>query len=474
MQVYDPMKIQNKNMDEEKVKVRLLICNSNDEILVCNYNGIYMLPGGKLEDNEQQFGKPLKRALVREIKEEIGIDITNVKLEILHTIVHYQEDYPKVNGQIINREVTTHYFKTEMDIDLETIKNNLSEREKEGNFNLEWIKKDKLRDILINSTSKNPRKDFFHDELRIILEEYLHYIDIELIDSNHEKYQKKHAKYIDLHTHSIYSDGDLTPDELLKKASENNIKTISITDHDNILAYENIKECECIKKGLINLIPGIELSAKTNKGRMHILGYGIDINNKELNNKMKELKNNSFYSIIALLNQLKIDYGIVFDSNDIKEIFNKTGNIGRPDLAKLLVKYNLSDTVQAAFDKYLIEAYNKIRSESKGLTFEECIKLIKNAGGISVLAHPNQLQESDEKLEEILKNMIACGLDGIEVYHSTHTKEDEEKFLNLANKYNLLVSGGSDFHGQTVKPDITLGQNKIKSLSMLNKVKRFI
>ena len=467
--VYNPMEITYEEIEEEKRKVRLLICNSSDEILVANYNGIYMIPGGTLEENEI-LDKAIKKALRREIKEEVGIDINGRSIKHFHTIMHYQENYPKVNGKVVNRLVTTDYYKAKIDIDLDAVESNLTDREKEGDFHLEWIDKHKLQKKLVTILSDNPRSEFFHDELRIILEIYLLNIDMALIRKNTEKLKKKNAKYIDMHMHTVYSDGDLEPSKLIENAVNNNIGTISITDHDSILAYNMLYNDKNIEKGIVKLIPGIELSAKVNKGRMHILGYNFDLKNKELNAKLNNLKNNRIYKIIALLNQIKIDYGITFDKEDISNLFNKKGNLGRPDIAKLCVKYGFSSDVQDAFDKYLIDAYQKTRINDSGLSYEECIKLIKDAGGISILAHPNQLLMNDDELEELLKKLIDCGLDGIEVYHSSHTKEDEEKYLALAEKYNLLVSAGSDYHGESVKPNIELGSCKVKKLSILDKI----
>ena len=283
-------------------------------------------------------------------------------------------------------------------------------------------------------------------------------------------------KYIDMHCHSIYSDGQLEVDELIKLAIKNNVGILSITDHDTLLGNKNISEYYR-KSNDIMIINGIELSAKVDKGRMHILGYDYDINNYELNNKMDELKVNSIYAIIACINQLRIDYNIVFSEKEIKEIINRKGNIGRPLVARLLVKYGYADSVEDAFQKYLNPAYNKTRKTNKGINYEECIRLIKGANGISVLAHPNQLLLNDNELENTLKKLISCGLDGIEVYHSGHSKEEVEKYLYLADKYNLLISGGSDFHGVDVKPDIELGSGyknnvKIKRLSLVDEIKR--
>ena len=279
---------------------------------------------------------------------------------------------------------------------------------------------------------------------------------------------------IDLHTHSCYSDGEYTPNELILKAKKEGITTIAITDHDTILGNKNITLTKEEKTG-IKIVSGIELSAKTSSGQMHILGYNIDINNQALNDKIMELKNNSLYSILGILVQIKKDYNITFSTEEILTILNSKGNIGRPDIAKLCIKYNYVSSVKEAFDKYLTPANNKISDLKKGISYEECLNLIKNAGGIAVLAHPKTLECSDEELSLIIKNLKAHGLEGIEAYHSTHTREDIEKYIRLANKYNLLISGGSDYHGPLVKPDVKLGTGtneniKVKKLTITEKL----
>lgn len=279
---------------------------------------------------------------------------------------------------------------------------------------------------------------------------------------------------IDLHTHSCYSDGEYTPNELIRKAKNKGIKMISITDHDTVLGNQNITLTKEEKSG-IKIIPGIELSAKVERGQMHILGYNIDIYNKELNDKTIELKNNSLYSVIGILVQIKKDYDITFSTEEILNILNSKGNIGRPDIAKLFVKYSYTQSVKEAFDKYLIPANKKISTLKKGINFKDCINLIKNAGGIPVLAHPKTLKCTDKELEEIIIELKCNGLEGIEAYHSIHTKEEIEKYLALANKYDLLVSGGSDYHGPLIKPNIELatGVNnniKVKKLTITEKI----
>ena len=283
-------------------------------------------------------------------------------------------------------------------------------------------------------------------------------------------------KLIDMHTHTNYSDGDLSPQELIKLAIDKGISTLAITDHNTIEGIKKVnKNNDTIVASGIKIINGIELSAKTDIGRMHILGYGIDLNNEALNKKLLEIKDNSINSFLSIMEQIKRDYGIRFSYEDIKTLVNANHNLGRPDLAKLCVKYGYASTVQEAFDKYLIEAHNKTRQTSKKLPYQECLELITKSGGIPILAHPKTLELSEKELLILLKEMISYGLKGIEVYHSSHSQEEMSYYLEIASKYDLLISGGSDFHGKTVKPDIELGTGKdnnirIKKLSLLDKL----
>ena len=287
---------------------------------------------------------------------------------------------------------------------------------------------------------------------------------------------RKSEKTIDMHTHTNYSDGDLSPEKLIRLAIDKRIGTLAITDHDTIEGIKKVNRNEdIIVDSGIEIINGIELSAKTDKGRMHVLGYGIDLNNKALNKKMIDLRDNSINSVLSIMEQIKRDYGIRFGYDDIKELVNANHNLGRPDLAKLCVKYGYATTSQDAFDKYLRDAYNRTRQTSKELQYQECLELITNSGGIPVLAHPKSLELSEKEFLILLKEMISCGLKGIEVYHSSHSKEEMDYYLEIANQYGLLISGGSDFHGKSVKPDIELGTGKdnnikIKKLSLLDKL----
>ena len=279
-------------------------------------------------------------------------------------------------------------------------------------------------------------------------------------------------KLIDMHMHTTYSDGELSPDELINLAIEKNIQTMAITDHDTI---EGIKRVDKSKYPDIEIINGIELSAKFDIGQMHILGYDIDLESEILNNKMTELKNNSIDSLLSTMEQIKRDYGIRFSYEDIKKMINSSHNLNRVDLAKLCVKYGYADNVQDAFDKYLRRARKEVKKYIKGLEYQDCIELILNSGGIPVLAHPKSLKLNKEDFLILLEDMINCGLQGIEVYHSSHSKEEMDLYLKIAEEYNLLISGGSDYHGPIAKPDIEIGTGennnlKIKKLSLLDKI----
>lgn len=269
---------------------------------------------------------------------------------------------------------------------------------------------------------------------------------------------------IDLHMHSTHSDGTKTPSDLLYLAVKNNITTISLTDHDNI---EGSKLLISLPHEGITIYSGVELNAKVDKGQMHILGYNIDLSNETLNNRLKELKENSKYNIMLYVNQLKEDYNIELPKEEIDNILNREGNIGRPLLALLLIKYGYCSTISEAFDKYLMDT--KVRNHKMWITKEECIKLINDAGGIAVLAHPFTLKLTNDELKEELKYLVSIGLKGIEIIHSKGTEEERLYYQKLAQELNLITTGGTDYHGPEVKPNIELGSGINSNVSINEK-----
>lgn len=256
---------------------------------------------------------------------------------------------------------------------------------------------------------------------------------------------------IDLHTHTTFSDGTLTPSELIKYAKQKNIKAIAITDHDNFDGVE-----EAIKAGKnenIEVISGIEMSTDYNSKEIHIVGIFIDIKNKDFNNALKLLKEKrKKRNLLAIekLNNLNID--ITYEELE-KISSNKI--ITRAHFAKVLMQKGYISSVKECFNKYMGEnkpAYVK----REVISPEETISLIKNAGGIAILAHPLLYNFPKEELSKMLVYLKSIGITGMECLYSTHSKEDTEYLTNLAKELNLKISGGSDFHGEN-KPNLDLG-----------------
>lgn len=240
----------------------------------------------------------------------------------------------------------------------------------------------------------------------------------------------------DLHTHTYYSDGVLSPTELINKAIENEIEILSITDHDSVNGV-----AEAIQYGKrvgVEVIPGVEISTDVEDKEIHLLGYFIDINNNNLTNYLEFFKVerlNRAKRIIEKLNYLGV-------SISINDVIKKTQNssIGRPHIANALIELGYVKNFYEAFDKYLRDngpAYEK----KNHLSAVSAIKLIGDAGGVTILAHPGNLNES------ILTSLIKSGIDGIEIVHPSHSDSQMRFYKGVVNSYFLLQTGGSDYHG---------------------------
>lgn len=282
-------------------------------------------------------------------------------------------------------------------------------------------------------------------------------------------------KIIDMHVHTNYSDGEYSPSKVIEMAIDNGIGIMSITDHDTLGGIKSVDK-ELARENGIQIINGIEISAHSDTGTMHILGYDFDLDNMDLNYMLDELRSNRLNSTIAVMEQIRRDYGIKFSYSDIIELINSR-HVGRPNLAKLCIKYGFSSTIQEAFDNFLNPAKDKVRIYDRNIFFPECFRLIKDSGGLAVLAHPKTLKLNNEELDRLIYNMKNHGLSGIEVYNSIHNEKDINFYLKLAKKYDLLTSGGTDYHGPTVKPNIKIGTGingniKVKKLSLIDELKK--
>jgi predicted metal-dependent phosphoesterase TrpH len=276
-----------------------------------------------------------------------------------------------------------------------------------------------------------------------------------------------------MHIHTCYSDGDFEPEEIVEKVKKAGINVFSITDHDTILGC---KKLENFKQAGLTYIPGIELTASVPKGRMHILGYNLDINNKKLLDLLKRKRENSINSMEIMYRYVHDKYGVNIPQYEFDILKKKIGNIGRPDLALLLRKYGYAMDNDQAFKKYLVEAFDATYTNRVTTSKEECIAVLKDAGAYISLAHPISLKMEYEELKSELEYLKVLGLDAIEISHSNQPEEYRNILRYLRDELKLYETGGSDFHGPTVQPDIELGTGrgnniKIKQLSLIDKIK---
>lgn len=247
---------------------------------------------------------------------------------------------------------------------------------------------------------------------------------------------------VDLHIHTNNSDGQYTTLQIIEMLKNLKAEIFSITDHDNL---DSCYELETIDKKNIKYIPGIEFSAINEKYNCHILGYNIDYKNKKLNKECEIIKNRKIEKINTIIEYLKKEKNIKITEQEQNKIFNKKGMIGRIDICNLLIQKGYG-TKEEIYNQYLtkIPSIKTHRSDIYNI-----INAIKDANGISILAHPKEIEEDyNLNLENIIKKFIEKGIDGIEIYNSIHTKKDVERYRKIAQKYNLITTGGSDFHGK--------------------------
>jgi len=260
-------------------------------------------------------------------------------------------------------------------------------------------------------------------------------------------------KYVDLHTHSNISDGSCSPEELVRHAKEVGLSAIAITDHDSIDGVTRAIE-EGIKTN-VEVIPGVEIGVDYTP-EMHILGYFSKDNYKNIDAILLQTRKSRDERNPKMVNRLR---ELGFDITMEEVVKEAAGQIiARPHFAAVMVKKGYAGSIKEAFEKYLSPGKPGYVKKDK-ITPEKCIEEITKAGGIPVLAHPIHLKKSADELDMLVKDLIASGLKGIEVYYVDNTPDFTHETLEIAEKYNLLITGGSDFHG-VFKPDIKLGTGR--------------
>jgi predicted metal-dependent phosphoesterase TrpH len=248
-------------------------------------------------------------------------------------------------------------------------------------------------------------------------------------------------KFADLHLHTQFSDGTFTPEELVLQAQKHGLACIALTDHDTVEGCARAATaCAAVK---MEFIPGAELTAEHGDTEVHVLGYFLDTQNQVLLEKIgkfQAVRQSRIYEMCAALNKV----GIPLKAEAVFALAN-CKSPGRPHVARALVKEKLVGNLDEAFEKYLKKGRAAWIPKTK-MSALESVELIHQAGGLAVMAHPGL-----NRTDEIIPDLVDAGLDGIECFHTKHSTVMSERYLEIAEKYDLLVTGGSDCHGFSKK-----------------------
>ncbi len=259
---------------------------------------------------------------------------------------------------------------------------------------------------------------------------------------------------IDLHTHTTFSDGSFSPTALVELAIQQGLDILSVTDHDTT---DGLPEALNATKGhALELIPGIELSAQFQNREMHILGYFINLIDSKFQTRLEDLRSTRINRIHHILDRLH-SLGIDISFKEVQDA-SGTGTIGRPHIAQVLIAKGHSENMKDAFEQFLGirgKAYvQRVVPEA-----HEIIEWITEAGGVPILAHPYWEGLNKEDSATACQTLVEYGLQGLEVFYGTFSARHISFNLGLARRFDLLMTGGSDFHG-TVKPNLILGKGR--------------
>lgn len=265
----------------------------------------------------------------------------------------------------------------------------------------------------------------------------------------------------DLHTHSTASDGQHSPAELVKRAKERGIQLLALTDHDTVDGlFETVQAGQAIGLQVLN---GVELGA-AEYSHLHILGYGFDpAGLAPLCRQLKSGRNDRKYRIIAFLQEKGLEM-------TVEEVEAIAGGdiIARPHFAQAMVRRGYVASSREAFDRYLDTEEFRQKVKRFKVDARTCVETIKAAGGKASLAHPYQIGLEDGPMEALVRMLAGYGLDAIECYYPRHDPQQEAFYLHLAEKYGLHATGGSDYHGEKVKPDIQLAALPLETDWLIN------
>lgn len=252
--------------------------------------------------------------------------------------------------------------------------------------------------------------------------------------------------------HSIFSDGSMTPEELVAEGARLGLTAMALTDHDTVDGVPRF--LAAAHAAGIAAITGVEVSAEIDSGTMHVIGYGVDTRNRVLIEHLRwirEGRNERNLEILCKLNRLGIRL-------TMEEVKRQAGAdvVGRPHFSQALIAKGIVRDKREAFDRYLARG-KPAYAERRRLDARAAMVMIRTAGGLPVIAHPFTLRRAQKELKALLKELKSAGLAGIEVYYTEHSAEMQRAYAALAKELGLLETGGSDFHG-SMSPGIQLGK----------------
>ncbi|MBN2139852.1 MAG: PHP domain-containing protein [Desulfovibrionaceae bacterium] len=258
---------------------------------------------------------------------------------------------------------------------------------------------------------------------------------------------------VDLHTHSTASDGTLSPRDLVRLAKDSGLAAVALTDHDTVSGLD-----EALAAGRefgIEVVPGCELSVTSPAGWMHIVGLWIGPNPRHLLEAFEFIHESRSKRNLQIIEKLRA-LGIDIDYDQVRAAAR--GVIGRPHISRVLMDKGVVSSIGEAFEQYLGSKGKAYVPKAK-LSPQQALSVLAREGATSILAHPYLLNLDPERTEALVRELKALGLEGIEAYYTEHSPGQTAMYLDLAKRLGLLVSGGSDFHGE-VKPNTYLGTGK--------------
>lgn len=247
-----------------------------------------------------------------------------------------------------------------------------------------------------------------------------------------------HRRFVDLHVHTIYSDGTFTPAQVVERALAEGLVAVGIADHDSTLGIEEAMSAAAEKE--IEVVPAVELSCTAHELDIHVLGYYVDYKDSGLHEVLSKVRDERFNRAVKMVKKLK-GLGVELNMAEVEHLAGG-GAVGRPHIAEVLVKNGYVKSFNEAFVRY-IGYHSPAYVPKMKMSPKEALDLLKSVGAITVLAHPGAVGR-----DEIIPEFVRQGLEGIEVWHSKHDPSTSRRLAKIAKSYGLLMTGGSDCHGE--------------------------